>query len=148
MTNTNLNFEKFAQEAHEYVNQLAVDLGHPQEQEQCWIAWRAVMHTIRDRIHLGESFDLMSQLPMILKGTYAENWKYHEKPPLNYETTEEMKKHVKTLQNRYGEMQFNWSKPTEEIISIIIDSLNRYCSKGQMEHIRGMMPKDVKELVS
>jgi uncharacterized protein (DUF2267 family) len=50
---TNLSFDKFAQEAHEYINELARELEHPEEKERVLIIWRAVMHTIRDRIHLG-----------------------------------------------------------------------------------------------
>ena len=145
---TNLSFEKFANDAHEYVNYLATELGHPEEKERVLIIWRAVMHTIRDRIHLGESFELMDPLPMILKGYYVQNWKYSEKPPKDYETIEEMKNEVKKLQDSYGERDFAWSKPTEEIISITINSLKRYVNESQIQHLKGQMPKEVKELVA
>ncbi len=145
---TNLSFEKFAQEAHEYVNQLASDLGHPEEKERVLMIWRAVMHTIRDRIHLGESFQLMDPLPMILKGYYVQNWKFSEKPPKKYQTIEEMKEEVKNLQDMYGEEEFPWSKSTEDIIAITIHSLHRYLSDNQLQHLKDQMPKEVKELVS
>lgn len=145
---TKLSFEKFAQEAHEYVNQLATDLGHPEEKERVLMIWRAVMHTIRDRIHFGESFQLMDPLPMILKGYYVQNWKYSEKPPKKYETIEEMKDEVKKLQDMYGEEEFAWSKPTEDIIAITIHSLHRYLSDNQLQHLKDQMPREVKELVS
>ena len=78
---TRLGFEKFAREAHEYINFLAEQLGHPEEKERALILWRAVMHSVRDRIHIGESFQIMAPLPMIFKGIYAEDWKFSEKPP-------------------------------------------------------------------
>lgn len=145
---TKLSFEKFAKEAHEYINQLATDLGHPEEKERVMMIWRAVMHTIRDRIHLGESFQLMDPLPMILKGYYVQNWKYSEKPPMDYDTIEEMKNEVKKLQDMYGEEDFPWSKSTEDIIAITIHSLHRYLSDSQLQHLKGQMPKNIKELVS
>lgn len=148
MANANLNFETFAQKAHEYLNDLAQELGHPEEKNRVLIIWRSVMHTVRDRIHLGESFQIMDPLPMIFKGIYVQNWKYSEKPPLDYETMEEMKNQVKDLQAQHGEQEFPWSKSTEEIISITINSLKRFIHEGQMEHIIGQMPKEIKEYLS
>ena len=144
---TNLSFEKFAQEAHEYINELANDLGHPEEKERTLIIWRSVMHTLRDRIHMGESFQIFAPLPMILKGIYVEDWKYSEKPKKDFETMEEFENEVKALQRRYGEQDFNWNKSTDEIISITINSLKRYMNESQLQHIKDQLPKEVKEVV-
>ena len=148
MALANLNFESFAHDAHKYVNELADELGHPEEKNRALIIWRSVMHTVRDRIHLGESFQIIDPIPMIFKGIFVQSWKYSEKPPLHYETIEEMKNHVKDLQALHGEREFPWSKSTEEIISITINSLKRFIPEGQMEHIIGQMPKEIKEYLS
>ena len=105
------------------------------------------MHSIRDRIHLGESFQILAPLPMIFKGIYVEDWKYSEKPPKNFDTIEEMKEEVKATQAQYGEEDFPWKKSTEEIISITIDSLKQFLQEGQIKDLRDQMPKEVKELV-
>jgi len=147
MERSNVELDKFVHETHEYINQLARDLGHPEEKQRVMIIWRAVMHTIRDRIQISESLDLLSSLPMILKGMYTLGWKYSDSPPYTYDTIEQMKTRVKYLQNEYGEHDFPWSKSTEEIISIVLDSLEKYCSEGQMEHIRGQLPQEVKPIV-
>lgn len=144
---THLNFEKFAQDAHEYINYLATELGHPDEKERVLKIWRAVMHTVRDRIHMGESLQLIAPLPMILKGIYVEDWKYSEKPAKKFETIEEMKDQVKEIQRRYGEEDFPWSKSTEEIIAITIHSLKRYMHEEQLQHLKNQLPKKVQELV-
>ncbi len=145
MAQSNLNFEKFAQEAHEYVNDLAQELEHPQEKDRVLQIWRAVMHTVRDRIHFGESMQIMHPLPIILKGIYVENWKYSSTPPLEYETLEEMKTEVKNLQRRYGEEDFPWKKSTEDIIVITLSSLRRFLQGNQLEQVIGQMPKEIKE---
>lgn len=143
----NLNFEKFTKEAYDYVNSLAKDLGHPEEKDRVLIIWRAVMHTLRDRIHLGESFQLFAPLPMIFKGIYVEDWNYSEKPLKNFNTVEEMKNEVERIQAQYGEKDFPWQKSTEEIISITIDSLKQFLQEGQIEDLKGQMPKELQELV-
>jgi len=147
MRPSTLSLDKYVQETHEYINQLAHDLGHPDEQQRVMIIWRAVMHSIRDRIQIAESMDLLSTLPMILKGVFTVGWKYTEKPPYTYHTIEQMKTQVKDLQAQYGEQEFNWGKSTDEIIAIVIDSLERYASEGQLNHIRGQLPKEIKSLV-
>ncbi|MDX1653197.1 MAG: DUF2267 domain-containing protein [Brumimicrobium sp.] len=142
-----LNFEKFAQEASEYANELADKLDHPNEKQRAMIAWKAVMHTVRDRIEIAESFHLISQLPLILKGVYTEGWKYSDKPLLDYKTIDEMNREVKILQERYGERDFDWNMPTEEITSRVLDSLVKYVDSGQLTHVRDQMPKELQELV-
>lgn len=143
---TDLKFDKFTQEAYEYINELATELGHPDEKERSLTIWRAVMHTLRDRIHFGESFQLFAPLPTIFKGIYVEDWKYNEKPPLDYDTIEEMNAEVEKVQKRYGEEDFNWSKSTEDIISTTIRSLKRFVNDSQLQHLKDQMPKDVKQL--
>lgn len=145
---TNLSFETFAQDAHEYVNELAQELGHPKEPERALILWRAVMHTIRDRIHPGESIQLLAPLPMIFKGIYVEDWKYSEKPEWKFSTIEEMKEQVKKLQERYGEDDFSWSEPTEELISRVIFSLKKFMKQDQLQHLKGQLPKELQQLVA
>ena len=144
---SNLSFDKFAKEAYDYVNELARDLEHPGEKEKVLIIWRAVMHTVRDRIHPGESFQLIDPLPMIFKGIYVENWKYSEKPPKDFTSIEEMKDEVKQIQAQYGEEDFPWKKSTEEIIAITLNSLKKFMQESQLQHIKDQLPKEVKELV-
>ena len=146
MKNYAANFESSVNETSAFINHLARQLGHPEEPDRCYIILRAVLHVVRDRITIGESLDLISQLPMILKGVYVEGWKYHEKPPLDFQSIEEMKDEVKKHQNQYGEKDFDWQRSTEEIIAITLDSLKQYLSEGQVKHIKDQMPKEVKEL--
>lgn len=148
MEPSDLGIGKYFHELHDYVNQLSSDLGHPEEKKRVMIIWRAVMHTIRDRISISESLDLISPLPMILKGMYTMGWKYSETPPYDYNTIEQMKDQVKELQDKYGEQEFDWQKSTEEIISITLNSLNRYFTEGQMDHIRNQLPEEVRALTT
>ena len=75
-----INFDKFAQEGNLFLKELAQQLGHPQEHARTGIILRAVLHTLRERITISESFNMLAQLPMFLKGIYVDNWKYSEKP--------------------------------------------------------------------
>ena len=145
MSGSDLNFEKFAQEAHTYIIELAEDLGHPEEQNRVLIIWRSVMHTVRDRIHFGEAFQIIAPLPMIFKGIYVEGWDYSEKSRLDYQSIEEMKEEVKRRQAQNGEEDFPWFLSTEKIILITLNSLCKFMGKEQLEQIADQLPLEIKE---
>ena len=140
-----LNFNKYAQEANEFMNKLADSLGHPQETARAGIVLRAVMHTLRDRITISESFDVMAQLPMFLKAVYVENWKYLESPK-DFKTIDEFKDEVKRLQDQYGEQEFSWDRHTEDIIAIVFEEISNYLTEGQTRHILDQLPKEIEIL--
>ena len=139
-------FDEFAQEGNAYISQLAADLGHPQEQGQTYILLRAVLHTLRDRLTMSEALHLLSQLPLFLKGVFAEHWEYRDQP-LQLQRLKEFKDAVKQEQARHGEQQFNWSQSTEDLIAMVLTSLgNHYLTEGQLQHIAMQMPKDIQPL--
>lgn len=139
-------FDKFAQEGNEYLNELAADLGHPEEMGQTYILLRSVLHVVRDRIMISESFHVLSQLPMFLRGLYVEHWEYRE-TPLKIDSLEEFKNAVKQEQAKLGEQQFDWGQSTEDLISMILTSLGvHYLTEGQLQHIASQMPKDLQPL--
>lgn len=141
-----INFDKFAQEGKDYINTLAADLGHPEEKGQTAILLRAVLHTLRERITISESLNLLEQLPMFLKGIYVEHWKYREKP-LKLKSVEEFKEAVKQEQAKIGERQFDWNQSTEDLIKMVFTSLGtRYLSEGQLKDIAIQMPEELREL--
>lgn len=139
-------FDKFAQEGNEYLNELAAGMGHPEEEGQTYILLRSVLHVLRDRITISESFHVLSQLPMFLRGLYVEQWEYRE-TPLKIDSLEEFKTAVKQEQAKLGEQQFDWGQHTEDLISMVLTSLGtRYLTEGQLQHIATQMPKELQGL--
>jgi len=141
-----LHFDKYAQEGNIFVKSVANKLGHPDEVSRTGIIIRSVMHTLRDRLTVSESLNLIAQLPMFLKAVYVENWKYREQP-LRYDTLEEFKAEVKKRQEQYGEHEFDWKKSTDEIIAIVLQQMGIYISRGEAEDIMAQLPKELEELL-
>ncbi len=141
-----INFEKAAHEGNEFLNRLAKSLGHPEEKGRTGIIMRSVMHTLRERITIAESLNLLAQLPMFLKGIYVDKWKYQEKPT-NIRRKEEFLDAVKNHQAHYGEQDFDWEKSTEDIVKIVLRELGTYVSNGEFEDIMAQMPPSIKELI-
>lgn len=141
------NFDKYAQDANRFINSLAARLGHPNETARTAIILRSVLHTLRDRLTVSESLDLLAQLPMFIKGVYVDNWKYLERPT-SVSTVEDFKEEVKRHQDLYGEYEFNWNNPTEEIVLAVLDELSNYTSDGEARHIIAQLPEGLKDFFS
>jgi uncharacterized protein (DUF2267 family) len=140
-----LNFEKYAQEGNSFIKALAKNLGHPDEIGRTGIILRAVLHTIRERITISESLNMISQFPMFLKAIYVDTWEYREKP-LGIKRKEEFYAEVEKHQSKYGEQEFNWNMSTEKIIQTVFNTLGKYVSKGEAENIISQLPKELKEI--
>jgi uncharacterized protein (DUF2267 family) len=141
-----INYDRYAQEGNSFLKQLAKKLGHEEEIQRIGIILRAVLHTLRDRLTVGEAMDLMAQLPMFLKTVYVEDWTYREKPS-GIQTLEEFTEEVKRRQDQYGEYTFDWDISTHDIIHNVLEELSPYISKGETRHILSQLPEEIKKLV-
>ncbi len=139
-----INFNKYAEEGNLFVKKLAKSLEHPEEIGRTGIVLRAVLHTLRERITISESLNMIAQLPMFIKAVYVDNWKYRDKPVrLNkQEFIEEVERH----QKQYGEYEFSWDKSTEDIVKIVLRELGTYITRGEFEDIIAQLPADIEEL--
>ena len=70
-----LDFKKFAEKGNQFLNELAKELGHPEDTAMAGRKLRAVLHATRDQLTTEESLQLLAQLPLFLKAIYVENWK-------------------------------------------------------------------------
>ena len=71
-----IDFEKYAIKGNEFVSLITNALSVPKERAGRII--RAVFHSIRNRLTHEESFQLLAQLPMSLKGVYVDGWKFNK----------------------------------------------------------------------
>lgn len=133
------HFEKLINEQHEFIDRLAHALNHPDDTKRVIRALKAVLHTLRERLTIQQSFHMLAQLPAFLKLYYIEGWKYPEKP-VKLGSIEEFCKRVKEMQSHFGEREFSWEKSTEEIVNIILASLKKYLDDGTIQHIFAELP--------
>jgi len=78
MATTSTFFEHTTHEAHLWVNEVASELGIEDKRLALHVL-RAVLHGLRDRLPLDSVAHLSSQLPMLIRGLFFENWDPHVK---------------------------------------------------------------------
>lgn len=137
--------DRYFQELHRLLNELGEDLGHPEDPEQVFIVLVAFLHTIRNRIPIQGGFHFMAQLPMILKGLFADKWSYSD-DPLVIRHWDEFCEHFEKEQHKHGERSFDWNMDTAQIIRMTFQCLTRnYFSSGEITHVLHMLPNEIVE---
>lgn len=105
-----------------------------------YLALRAVLHTLRDRLSLQEVAQLGAQFPIFIRGIYYEGWNPSRTP---------IKSRGKELFLRQVRAEFahtrNPDVDAEEITRAIFRVLNKHVSKGEIEQVKALLPRELRE---
>ncbi|MDH5379933.1 MAG: DUF2267 domain-containing protein [Cyclobacteriaceae bacterium] len=140
-----MNFRKYAEKADIIVNEVAEELGCTGDKKLATRILKAVLHTLRERLTIQESFQLMSQLPMLIKALYVENWKYREKPR-RIKSVGAFLKAVIHEDAPMGHHDIQSVKDGENAIRAVFKVLRNHVSEGEINGILQILPKDLHEL--
>jgi uncharacterized protein (DUF2267 family) len=139
-----LSFNQHAVKGNQFINQLMENLPENNDKIQCMKMLRALFHTLRDYLTLEESFQLLAQLPVALKGIYVDGWSPMKKSTVKQGSKDDfirefMKKHAASAWCGYANK--------EEVLSTIktiFKSLKLYVSDGEFEDMEAVLPKQLK----
>ena len=138
------NFEKFAGKANEFVKDVAERLGEPENPERAARVLKAVLRALRNRITVEESLQLISQLPMFLKGIYVDGWKAKE-----YKRKKHISEFIDEIIEEAGPTG-TYDFPTEEAaikaITAVFSVIKDQVSEGEIKDIRAIFPTELKQL--
>lgn len=76
-----LNFNKYVQKGEAFINEVATQLGDPDDKARASRILRTVLRAFRDRLTPAESMQMVSQLPMLIKAVYVNGWKISGEAP-------------------------------------------------------------------
>jgi uncharacterized protein (DUF2267 family) len=139
-----LHFEKHAAKGNEFVNRLAARLGDEENRDRAGRVLRCVLHALRERLTVAESFQLLAQLPMVIKALYIEGWqpgRYHPKIKTLHELSEE----VMRLDGISTWRDFSGVPDAIEGIEAVIKTIADYVTAGELHDIIAVLPEDMKE---
>lgn len=72
-------FDTTIQKTNNWLNEL-MELAGLQQRQGAYLALRATLHALRDRLPVDEVAQLGAQLPMLVRGFYYEGWDPTPKP--------------------------------------------------------------------
>jgi uncharacterized protein (DUF2267 family) len=122
---------------HVWLVDVMRELGWTDEQ-RAYLALRAVLHTLRDRLTVEEAADLGAQLPMLIRGFYFEGW--HPKgKPVKERHQEGFLFHVQTY---FRDPRVD----CEDVTRAVFKVLRMHVSGGEIDDIKHNLPGELREL--
>jgi uncharacterized protein (DUF2267 family) len=130
-------FDKTIQSANIWLDEIMAEIGP--DRQVAWHVLGVVLRTLRDRVPIGLAAHLGSQLPIIIRGTFYDQWQPATEP-LKLRSVEEMAAHIN---ERFGDIRP--VNPRNAMIAVF-NVLSRHVPRGQVEKVRDAMPQDVQAL--
>ena len=111
------------------------------DRRKTYIAFRCVLHAVRDHIELKDAVYVGEQLPMLIRGFYFEHWNPAGKP-LSLRSPEEF---FSELSGKLaGDSESTAS--AEAITRAVFRLLERKAAEGEIQDVRLVLPKALSDL--
>jgi len=123
---------------------VAEDLKVPREKAGRVI--RAVLHALRNRLTHEESFQLIAQLPMALKGVYVDGW-WFEKDFNRISHVDDFLDEVREEDSGLAGYDFGNNKRARAAVAAVFKAMNYFVSEGEMNDIIAVIPQELKMLI-
>jgi uncharacterized protein (DUF2267 family) len=131
-------FSNTLQKTHIWLKELMEELWW-EDQHRAYLALRATLHALRDRLTVDEATHLGAQLPMLIRGFYYEGWSPAGKP-VKERHKEEFCAHVKAYFTREADID------AEKIVRAVFKVLAKRITDGEIEDIKHILPPELREL--
>jgi uncharacterized protein (DUF2267 family) len=131
-------FDRTVQKTNEWLHEL-MESHDGLDREKAYLALRATLHALRDRLTAEEVVQLGAQLPMLIRGLYYEGWRPAGKPVKGRRKEEFLGEIEKALDG------YQLGRP-EDIARGVFRVLAHRVSEGEMEDVRHSLPREIREL--
>ena len=131
-------FDTTIQKTNSWLHDLMQALLWP-DRHKVYLALRATLHALRDRLTVEEVAHLGAQLPMLIRGFYYEGWDPTGKPL--------RERHKEQFLARI-EQQFNDddSIDPEVVARAVFFVLGHRVSEGEIEDVKQILPAEIRHL--
>lgn len=137
-------FEEYESNARKFVNDVACELGNPDNHKSAIRIMTSVLHTIRDVLTVEESLHLISQLPLFIKGFYVNNWHLGDKEKIK--DTDGFIERLLLHNARTGPLDFGTDERAIKNTKAVMRVLRKHLSQGEIDDIIAQFPAELKGL--
>lgn len=136
--------DKYAIKGNEFLSLLKYELNSTDDKALRIL--KCVLHNIRDHISWRNSLQLISQLPMMIKAVYVDQWNYTEHPTHMhhlYDLFDDIRAHDRDL----AEYDLGDYNAVSAAAKAVFRTMNYYLPEGAMEDVIAVMPEEIKQFI-
>jgi uncharacterized protein (DUF2267 family) len=130
-------FDKTIQVTNTWLNEIMAD--HGPDRQAAWHVLSAVLHVLRDRLTTDLSANLGAQLPLLVRGTYYDQFEPSRQPDKS-RSLDEFLDHVQQ------ELRYTRPIDSKEAVRSVFKVLSHYIDPGEVRKVRQALPADVRDL--
>jgi uncharacterized protein (DUF2267 family) len=130
-------FDRTIQKTNEWLNELSGALGT--DRHHAYLALRATLHALRDRLPVDEAAHLSAQLPMLIRGFYYEGWR-PVVSPLRVRDKQDFLTLIESELTGAPELD------PERVARAVFTVLASRVTAGEAEDVAEMLPIEIREL--
>jgi uncharacterized protein (DUF2267 family) len=131
-------FDTTLHKTHIWLNDLMQVLGWA-DKHKAYLALRATLHALRDRLTVEEVAQLGAQLPMLIRGFYYEGWDPTGKP-LRVRHKEQFLARIE--QQFRGDDRIDPERAARAVFTV----LAKRVSEGEIEDVKHILPDEIRDL--
>jgi uncharacterized protein (DUF2267 family) len=135
-------FDTTLQKTNGWLKDLMHELGWD-DRHKAYLALRATLHALRDRLTVEEVAQLGAQLPMLIRGFYYEGWDPTGKP-LRERHEEQFL--IRISREFSDEARDGSSRSVSEIARAVFTVLAGRVTEGEIEDVKHLLPTELREL--
>ena len=128
-------FDKTLQTTHVWLNEIMDRIGP--DRQTAWKALSSVLHALRDRLPVDLAAHLGSQLPLLVRGAFYDQFQ-PARQPNDCDTPEEFAGVVAAAMSDVRPVD------PEEAIAAVFATLERHVSEGQLVKVRLALPRGIR----
>lgn len=133
-------FDSTLQQTNEWLKEIAEEL-HTDNRQTAYLVLRGTLHALRDNLVVEEATDLAAQLPMLVRGIYYEGWN-PAKTPVRDRDRDAFLERVGAAFER-AQPQGIYPEPAARAVFKV---LSNHVSGGEIDQVRNVLHKDIREL--
>ena len=133
-------FDTTVQTTNIWLNDLLDHLGW-RDKHRAYVAFRAVLHALRDRLSVDQAAALGAQLPMLIRGFYFEGWHPAGKP-VKERKKEDFLDHVAVAFRDDPDID------PEQVARAVFLVLAKHVTPGEVRHLKITLPGEIRSLWS
>jgi uncharacterized protein (DUF2267 family) len=131
-------FNKTLEKTQSWLRDLMQELNW-QDEHKAYLALRAVLRALRDRLTVEETAQLGAQLPMLVRGFYFEGWDPTGKPV--------KERHLEQFLGRVGSyFKEDERVIPEEVARAVFKILSKHITEGEIRDVKRVIPGELRML--